>query len=457
MASCGGRWLRVALLGGAGLLTAGVGAYGLTVYDDAPAPSWNAVDYSWDSTVNAASGAPVHAGAAAIKVTPVAAWGALSLRTSAPLAGSGYTSIRFWVFGAGAGGTQLDISTQPTDGGAASTAFTVIAPAGVWTQFVVSLASLGNPAAIARINFQDHTGTVQPAYSVDDIDVVPTGGGGGVYVSENRSIVSSGITRNFVLTHLSPLPAGALPLVFSLHGDGGTGAGMRAALPLEAQTGSPGAVFVYPNGPVNDGGGYIFEYYTYNGRTKEAVFVQDVIALLEAELGIDTQRVYVVGMSGGATMANALGCRLGPGVLRGLGIHSGTLYPVNDGGGNPDFTYTGNGGVSCPLPAAQFIWGMDDNGGGTSFPEGQAVRDNYLATQGCAASSQAWQVAPCIEYDTCGRQLLWCAIPGLPHAIWPGAAEAMWTFIDQTASPVPNLGSDGFESGDLAGWDFAVP
>lgn len=30
-------------------------------------------------------------------------------------------------------------------------------------------------------------------------------------------------------------------------------------------------------------------------------------------------------------MANALGCRLGRSVIRGLGIHSGTLYPVSDG------------------------------------------------------------------------------------------------------------------------------
>jgi|CXWL01.1.fsa_nt_gi hypothetical protein len=335
MASCGGRWLRVGLLGGTGLLTGVVGAHGLTVYDDALAPSWNALDYSWDSTVNPASGAPVHGGAAAIAVTPSAAWGALSLRTSSPLAGSSYTSIRFWVYGAGAGGTQLDVTTQPTDGGTASAAYTLTAPSGVWTQFVVPLSALGNPAAIARINFQDHTGTVQPTYSVDDVDVVPTGGGGGVYVAENRSIVSSGVTRNFVLSHRSPLPAGALPLVFSLHGDSGTGAGMRVALPLEGQSGNPGAVFVYPDGPNIDGGGFIFEYYTYDGRSKEAIFVQDVIALLSAELGIDTQRVYVVGMSGGATMANALGCRLGPGVIRGLGIHSGTLYPVNDGGGQP--------------------------------------------------------------------------------------------------------------------------
>jgi polyhydroxybutyrate depolymerase len=165
-------------------------------------------------------------------------------------------------------------------------------------------------------------------------------GASAAYVSENRSIVSSGISRSFVLARPTTTPVGsALPLVFSLHGDGGNGAAMRGALPLEGQATS-GAVFIYPNAP-----GGTFEYYTYDGRSREAVFVTDVIAAMNAEFGIDTTRVFVIGFSGGATMANALGCRLGPAVIRGLGIHSGTLYPVNNGMGVADFTYTGNGAM----------------------------------------------------------------------------------------------------------------
>jgi endoglucanase len=262
------------------------------------------------------------------------------------------------------------------------------------------------------------------------------------YVSESRSIVSSGITRSFVLARPDTIPGGtALPLVFSLHGDGGTGAGMRAALPLEAQATS-GAVFVYPNAP-----GGTFEYYTYDGRSREAVFVTDVIAAMQTEFGIDTTRVFVVGFSGGATMTNALGCRLGPGVIRGLGIHSGTLYPVNDGGGNPDFTYTGNGGVSCPLPAAAFIWGESDTTSGVSFAEGVNVRNNYAATQSCAATTAATLVSPCVAYDGCTRTLDWCAIPGMGHSIWSQAAPALWQFIDASApsGPPDPIFANGFD------------
>ena len=37
--------------------------------------------------------------------------------------------------------------------------------------------------------------------------------------------------------------------------------------------------------------------------------------------------------------------------------------------------YTGNGGVSCPLPATIMLWGQADNTDGVSYAEGQGVRD----------------------------------------------------------------------------------
>lgn len=263
------------------------------------------------------------------------------------------------------------------------------------------------------------------------------------YVSETRSIMSSGVSRSFELARPSAMPVGtALPLVFSLHGDGGNGASMRSALPLEAQA-ATGAVFVYPNAPGNT-----FEYYTYDGRTREAVFVADVIAAMQAEFGTDTSRVFVVGFSGGATMANALGCRLGPTVLRGLGIHSGSLYPVMNGMGVPDFTYTGNGGASCPLPAAAFIWGEDDTTPGVSFATGLSVRNNYAATQSCSAATSSSLVSPCVLYNGCTRELDWCPIPGMSHSIWSQAAPALWQFINASApaGPPDPIFTNGFDS-----------
>jgi polyhydroxybutyrate depolymerase len=235
------------------------------------------------------------------------------------------------------------------------------------------------------------------------------------YAAENRSITSGGVSRTFVLSRPNVNTAG-LPLVISLHGDGGTGNSIRQGLPIENRF---LAVYAYPDAP--DG---TFEYYTTGGRAAEARFTRDLIAALEAELGIDSKRVFVTGMSGGATLANALGCYLGPDVIRGLGIHSGTLYPIDD-----DFTYTANGGVSCALPATRFIWGTADVGEGTSYAEGQDVRDNHLATQDCGPATTPALPAPCAAYTACGRAVHWCAIGGLGHSIWSEAGAAFAAFF----------------------------
>lgn len=270
------------------------------------------------------------------------------------------------------------------------------------------------------------------------------------YTTETRAMTVSGVSRNYLLARPSTLPPGALPLVISLHGDGGNSAGMRNALPLETAASQVAgkAVFVYPKS--KDGA---FEYWSNAGRAHEGQFVQQLIAALHAELGIDKTRVYLVGFSGGATMANALGCRLGRNVIRGLGIHSGTLYPV-DG----DFGYTGNGGVDCALPPAILVWGKNDNSGGVSYANGLAVLENYKATHGCTNATVTFPPAPCVAFNGCTRRVNWCAVDGLGHAIWgngaaaaQSAATAIWNFIAGDApAPVPPLFDDGFEGGTSA-------
>src|SRR5262249_34002974 len=137
-------------------------------------------------------------------------------------------------------------------------------------------------------------------------------------------------------------------------------------------------------------------------------------------------RVFVGGISGGATMSNALGCYLGPSVIRGLGINSGTLYPADDGmGGPPDFDYAPDGGVYCPpgqnavelLPPAIIVWGTADNGMGTSYAEGQGTRDNYLPTNGCdnPRTTTPGPHPPCVIYTGCTRTVQGGAIHGRPH------------------------------------------
>lgn len=264
------------------------------------------------------------------------------------------------------------------------------------------------------------------------------------YATETGNLDVGGVNRSFLLARPESMPATSLPLVISLHGDGGNSANMRAVLPLELAAGNAGgqAVFAYPKSAGN-----AFEYWSSAGRAHEGQFVQQLIATLHGTLGIDTGRVYLVGFSGGATMANALGCRLGRTVIRGLGIHSGSLYPV-DG----DFGYTPGGGVDCALPPAILLWGMNDNVSGVDYATGQAIRNNYLATHGCQASTTPFTPAPCVAYDGCTHEVNWCAIPGLGHGIWGGggaapasAATAVWNFI--AADAPDEIFADGFQGG----------
>lgn len=246
-----------------------------------------------------------------------------------------------------------------------------------------------------------------------------------VYTTQARSILSSGITRPFLQATPTSGAAGK-PLILVLHGDGGNGAGIRAALPIDTVA-AGAAVFVYPDAP-----GGTFEYFTAIGRTREVQFVRDLINLLFAELAIDRDRVFLAGFSGGGTMANALACRMENDEIRGSAINAGSLYPIDD-----DFTYTGNGGVSCALPATLLLWGEADNTPGVSFAIGQGIRDNVTATFNCAAGTTTFAPAPCVLYDGCQRDAGWCAIPAMGHSIWNQAATASWNFFQRQGGGVP--------------------
>ena len=265
------------------------------------------------------------------------------------------------------------------------------------------------------------------------------------YSTQNRSIVSSGINRPFLQATPTNGTNGK-PLVIVLHGDGGNGAGIRAGLPIEGQA-AGAAVFVYPDAP-----GGTFEYFTAAGRSREVQFVRDVIALLQGELAIDSSRVFLAGFSGGGTMANALACRLENDEIRAVAVNAGSLYPIDD-----DFTYTGNGGVSCALPATMLLWGEADNTPGVSYATGVSIRNNVTATLGCTANTQAFPPAPCVLYQGCQHDAGWCSIPAMGHSIWAGSAQASWAFFARqgTGGPPPQAQSIYSDQLDNGWQDFS--
>lgn len=235
------------------------------------------------------------------------------------------------------------------------------------------------------------------------------------YAVAAKTLVSNAVTHSYVLARPKAVN-GPLPLVIGFHGDGGDGAGLRKSLRLEDQLRGR-AIVAYL-----DAIGGTFEYYTQAGRDKEAAVVTRLIADLDAAGLIRTDRVFLTGMSGGATMINAIGFRLGPNVIRGLGIMSGSLYAINNDlpaqiPGNPT------------LPPALIIWGKADTSGGTEYAtSGIGTRDAYLAAYQATNPTPA-APSPTVIYSGTPADIWWCAVPGMGHAVAPQAAEALWAYF----------------------------
>ncbi len=140
-----------------------------TIYADALASGWES--WSWSSTVDFANASPAR-GSASIAATFTAAWAGLSLRTAVPVNTNGLIAVRFWARGEAPSGNALRFNVYSTDSGGASAEIDFTAPAGAWQQFTMTLATLGHPAAIARVNIQDRSGAAQAAFYVDDLELI---------------------------------------------------------------------------------------------------------------------------------------------------------------------------------------------------------------------------------------------------------------------------------------------
>lgn len=269
----------------------------------------------------------------------------------------------------------------------------------------------------------------------------------------DASVEMTEIERNFV----SALPgrpvtirwrAGhatkGLPLVVIYHGDMDDGSAytasdVRAALSLEAVAAGR-AVFAYPE---QTGGAW--QHYTFEGRAREVQFLLDVVTALQSELAIDRQHVYLVGWGGGAIIANTIACTAGYGQLSAVAVHSGTLYPLENPNGAPGMDHDFKldfpdmidyAAPRCDPPPMMVLWGDQDVSDGTSYVDGLTTVEAYREQLNCSYEHTAWDgEASCEVYTSCTRNLVSCAVDGLQHQIWDGAADAIWQFFEASMYP----------------------
>lgn len=129
------------------------------------------------------------------------------------------------------------------------------------------------------------------------------------------SIKWDGLNRTY-LVHVPPShnKEKAAPLLFVLHGGGGTGKGMVSLTKngFNELADKEGFVVVYPDGIErhwNDGRG-VARYRAHKENVDDVGFISALIEHLSQTLNIDAKRIYATGISNGGFFSQRLACEL---------------------------------------------------------------------------------------------------------------------------------------------------
>jgi alpha-N-arabinofuranosidase len=144
----------------------------MTIYADSLVNGWS--DGSYNCTRNFANTSPVHSGSNSISVTITSAWGAIGLSHSS-LTTTGFASVSFWLNGGAIGGQQLQMYGILGSTVQSPRPVLTSPPAGAWQKYTVALSALGvaNTNNFTGFVIQDHVGSTEPTFYVDDIQLDP--------------------------------------------------------------------------------------------------------------------------------------------------------------------------------------------------------------------------------------------------------------------------------------------
>jgi polyhydroxybutyrate depolymerase len=247
------------------------------------------------------------------------------------------------------------------------------------------------------------------------------------------------------LVHIPPGydPTKPTPVVLNFHGLAESPSLEEGLTLMDAEADSQGFVVIYPQGT-----GTLLSWNAgaccgdaVQNNVDDVGFVGALLDQAEAQLCVDTGRIFATGMSNGGFFSHVLGCELSSRIA--------AIAPVAGVMGIPTCT------PSRPVPVIEFH-GTSDllvpyNGnpaiGYTSVPDtvaGWVQRDGCL---GQAMTTYSNGDATCVTYSQCnaGADVTLCTITGGGHT-WPGgtpfpllgvtstdisATDAMWTFFQQ--------------------------
>jgi polyhydroxybutyrate depolymerase len=266
-------------------------------------------------------------------------------------------------------------------------------------------------------------------------------------------LVVDGIERSYIV--YSPVAAGTgkVPLMIVLHGGLGNAGSMEQSTQMNAVAEENDFIVVYPNGT---GGrfGAMKNRRTWNAggccgqavrqNVDDVLFIQKLIEEMGSRYPVDTQRVYVTGMSNGAMMAYRLACEI-PDMIAAIIPVSGTLavdncdraktVPVLHIHGDQDENVPFDGGMGTKSVA-----GVSHR----SVPDTIELLVQPRQCRSTEKSEQETGATRVISYDCAdGAPVTLVVIKGGGH-VWPGGQG------------LHNQSSDGPDiSASRLAWDFA--
>ena len=208
------------------------------------------------------------------------------------------------------------------------------------------------------------------------------------------SIVVGGTTRTYLLT----VPTGytgntPLPVYVVFHGAGGNHQSMTAYNLQDTVIG------IFPDGLARNGGSSGWD--TSASGVDVAMF-DAILSSVAANYCVDQGRIFAIGFSFGASMANSLGCFRGN-VLRSFAsVEGGILFQ--------------SAASACqgPIPGWINQYQMDPT---VSYATGQKAEQFFVSLDG-DSNPQAYDAPnPCVVY-TGKAPLVWCTPTGAMHT-WP--------------------------------------
>lgn len=154
------------------LVPTGEARAGIAIYTDGLTSGFN--DWSWGGIDrDLASSQEVHSGGTAMRAEFTAGWSGLQLGNAYTVDASAVDCLRFWIHGGTAGNQKILVYT----GDANAYASAVVTPAaGTWTRVDIPLVDLGLPRRVKYVYWFNNTSGAQPAFYVDDVELVTCGG-----------------------------------------------------------------------------------------------------------------------------------------------------------------------------------------------------------------------------------------------------------------------------------------